>query len=355
MRRYLSFILPFVTVGILMAGLISMNNSIKSNDNYAGGLSSHLSYVTGLVVSLDSNNNSLQMRISKQDEKLIVGDLITVDCTDLHPTELNYSFKSISEGDEVTIGYFSPLTNNLKAFCITSIYKEDNEMKTDYDLLSRRNLMKLGVIGFTGIMASGIKSPLPAFASTPSPRNINPRLQILVKNPKTGKTLNSLSQYLDLSKNTKITSNESIKILKYDTEYSNGSSVYSINTAINLDGSTYVEETEESSESLNVYAKITLGVLWGENKDSIQIQRGTFSVTQKNPLIPFYNTSYAMMQKTHYITDFFNGNETTIETNWPIDPYDSSTDQYTCGGAVIGGCNNILTGEEYSFAVELYL
>lgn len=134
-----------------------------------------------------------------------------------------------------------------------------------------------------------------------------------------------------------------------------GVSTYTIEHALSLDKSYYKEEVQESDDTLEMYVRLSLGVLWGENKESIQIQRGTFCVSQTSPLVSYSNTGYAMMQKSHYMTDLFSGKETTIETGWPIDPFNEAADQYTCGGAVTGSGFNLMTGEELWYTIELYL
>ena len=62
-----------------------------------------------------------------------------------------------------------------------------------------------------------------------------------------------------------------------------------------------------------------------------------------------------MMQKDRFISDMFNGQLKTVETGWPSVSFDSSTDIYTCDGAVTGSGLNFMTGEEFWFTVELYL
>lgn len=105
---------------------------------------------------------------------------------------------------------------------------------------------------------------------------------------------------------------------------------------------------------LEVYARVAIGVNWGPDKSTIQIQRGTFEVSQSNPLVSYSNAFYGMMQKANYTSNTFNGKSLTIETGWPVDNFDAQVDAYTCGGAVGGEAMNFLTGEVFNFTFEIY-
>lgn len=226
--------------------------------------------------------------------------------------------------------------------------------------IERRDFIRIGCVTIAGALLSNSLLPLNAFATEKATRgtfSLDPKLKISVLSPAKDELYFSKTEsFLSFKEKNRALSRKSSKSVILDWEVIQKGNYNEYIANINIPAlSSYVEEEEISSEDLEVNARVALGVLWGEDKNTIQIQRGTFSVTQKDPLVPFYNTSYAMMQKSHYMSDFFNGKEMTKETNWPIDPYNPSTDQHTCGGAVIGGGNNILTGEEFAFAVELYL
>jgi hypothetical protein len=114
------------------------------------------------------------------------------------------------------------------------------------------------------------------------------------------------------------------------------------------------EESVKESDGLEVYARVAIGVNWGPDKSTIQIQRGTFEVSQSNPLVSYSNAFYGMMQKANYTSNTFNGKSLTIETGWPVDNFDAQVDAYTCGGAVGGEAMNFLTGEVFNFTFEIY-
>ena len=56
----------------------------------------------------------------------------------------------------------------------------------------------------------------------------------------------------------------------------------------------YEVQEKESDDALEVYVKMSLGVLWGDNKNSVQIQRGSFLVEQKSPFLNYSDIAYAM-------------------------------------------------------------
>lgn len=330
--------------------------ALDHDDHRVGGHGSHLKYLSGSVVSIDTENHSFQMDISGQEPKNPSNDSITIDCTILHNTEANISFSSLAIGDVVTIGYLPPLDRTLKAICITNIIKGDKTMDVRNYSLTRRSLVKMGAAGAVSAITLSSFTPLTAHASPSSDSLNNPKLSILVANPKTGEIKASFFRELNSSEPMRTLSDKSpVEITDFNKGYNGNTSLYSIGTKIALREDGYTEVSEEADESLEVYAKVTLGVLWGTEHNAIQIQRGTFEVSSKHPLISYSNTSYAMMQKGRYISDIFNGSKTTIETNWPSDPFDESTDINTCGGAVIGGGFNLLTGEEFWFQIEIYL
>ncbi|GEM_PF-5142246 len=124
MRSKTLVALSFVLIGVL---LVSVSNINSSNNHYVGGSSSHLSYISGLVTSIDTSKKILQLR-PEDNSNGANNDRIVIDCSSLYPTEFEYSFDSLSTGDLVTIGYFPPFKDSIKAYCIAEIHKGDNEM-----------------------------------------------------------------------------------------------------------------------------------------------------------------------------------------------------------------------------------
>ena len=227
--------------------------------------------------------------------------------------------------------------------------------------ISRRGLMKAAAIGVFGGALVGIASPRRAFADLNQKANgFSPSLVVKAVDSSTGKLLAIVRETIEpawhesrMSEAKEAAAPGGLVECWQTDEGTSG--LISATSRIPLRASAYREETKESDDGLELYVKLVLGVSWGEGQSSIQIQRGSFSVSQKSPLVTYSNTGYAMMQKSRFVSDLFNEPELTVETGWPADSFDTATDQYTCGGAVTGSGFNLMTGEEIYYTVELYL
>lgn len=230
-------------------------------------------------------------------------------------------------------------------------------MTREHLSISRRKLISIGSLGLIGAaIGQTASSPEIAFASESfNTSSICPEVVVSANILKTGEPATKLR--LKGQSAGEACSKEGLAKLEELTINSFGKESR-INVLASLGLSSvgqYTEETKEADESIQVQARIMLGVLWGEEKTSIQITKGVFEVSQAHPLVSYSNAFYAIMQKSRYMGDSFNGKELTLEPNWPSDSYDEDQDQWTCGAGVGALAFNMMTGEEYNFTVDLYL
>ena len=217
--------------------------------------------------------------------------------------------------------------------------------------ITRRGLIRGGAFCAFGLMASSLVCPRTGFAFQQS---CDPVVRVEIRRGEKGAAAGLFESRLFAPR---CQSSDKTGISIQSSSLSRGGSVelYSGVCSIPLSLGGYEVQEKESDDALEVYVKMSLGVLWGDNKNSVQIQRGSFLVEQKSPFLNYSDIAYAMMQKDRFISDMFNGQLKTVETGWPSVSFDSSTDIYTCGGAVTGSGLNFMTGEEFWFTVELYL
>lgn len=231
---------------------------------------------------------------------------------------------------------------------------------------SRRDLLKFGAFGAAGLLAVAAASPAKALAGEEVGRSTAfPIVKASITDSSTGELLaetNSVDaasiascpgvepyvQINNVSRDLRDNSAGYTAVIRYVFPVTDSM----IENAIKLG---YVEETRELGPDVEMNAKITLGVDWGTDAGTVQIQRGTFEVSQKSPFITYNNTFYAMMQKDRFIQEMFNGQRVTIESGFPAISFDHSADLYTCGGGVGGAGFNILTGQGFNYQVDLYL
>ena len=228
-------------------------------------------------------------------------------------------------------------------------------MSVAMEPVSRRGAVKMGALGLVCAVASGLGAACPAFAdegAVPA----NPKTRIIVRKHDTGETI--YERELPLSADC-VASGESVPSLnRVAAEVSNGlillDTEFVVPRSVGDAASRAVVDESQEDEFSGIKAKITLAVNWGANKSSIQIQKGTFSITQVNPLVIYSNAFYGVMQKEHYLSDMFNGKPLTVTTGWPSQPFNAEADQWTCGGAVGGLLTDLTNGEQQDFTVEIY-
>lgn len=222
--------------------------------------------------------------------------------------------------------------------------------------VSRREAIALGVLGAAGVAVAGVKPTTPAFAEE-GRIDTGPMVKAVIYDHITGKKVSE--RCFPLLTAAFESAGGDLSLNKVCREVEDGITLITSEFNIPLKGSAaseraVIDEVKEDAFS-GIKATVVLGVNWGANKSTIQIQRGTFSVTQVNPLVIYSNTFYGMMQKEHYLSDVFNGKPLTITTEWPSQPFDAEADQWTCGGAVGGLLTDLTNGEQQDFTVEIYL
>ncbi len=228
-------------------------------------------------------------------------------------------------------------------------------MSTSMESVSRRGAVKMGALGMACAMVSGLGATYPAFADEGAPV-VSPRAKIVVRRHDSGEAV--YERELFLSAGQVIDSEFEPSLSRVSAEANGGLVVFDTEFVVPRYGGkaasrAVVDETEEDEFS-GIKATIALAVNWGANKSSIQIQKGTFSITQVNPLVIYSNAFYGLMQKEHYLSDVFNGKSLTVTTGWPVQPFDAQADQWTCGGAVGGLLTDLTNGEQQDFTVEIY-
>lgn len=340
---------------MLMRGAVADSVGVSE---IAGGDSSHLWYTSGVVTAIYAESDSFRMVPDKEQGDLLT-DSVVVNCSNMAGSQ--YSFSDVDEGDVVTLSHVGPINgSSVIANSIEDIEKCNGgfEMAIGGENVTRRCLLKGGALGLAGLFATSIGLPKQALAqgAFDCERRV-PMISVTVFDPNSRAILTSYESALDpLTASQRGNENRNVVSLeKCGYAVESGVSLYTAEAKIPVSMSEYVEEEKESDESLGVYVRVVLGVMWGEGKNTIQIQRGTLSVSQRSPFVNYSNVSYAIMQKDRYLAESFNGQEKTVETGWPVDSFNVETDQYTCGGAVIGMGFNLLTGETFNYAVEIYL
>lgn len=228
--------------------------------------------------------------------------------------------------------------------------------------MSRRNLIKLGTMGFLGLASGELLFPNQSFASEihselskvayPGPV---PAIRISLSDDTGAAPIQSLEVPLLQSANVKQDSKSTFARVKaFECRTVDDTSVYSLDILLR-DADEYVEESEENDDQSAVRAIVTIGANWGANQSTIQIVTGQFEIIQTNPLVTYSNTWYALMQKTHSIQQNYNGSRTQVNPGWGPDSVDLESDKWTCGGATGGMWTDLLTGQVSYFTVELYL
>lgn len=224
--------------------------------------------------------------------------------------------------------------------------------------LSRREAILACAIGATGAAAAVSVSPFTAYAQDKYPESGVPATRVLIRRHESREVVVDKRQRLDwvpvAAGNGVATSLVSSATSAKVDDAAQIAVDFSLPSAAGIEALAIQDEIKEQDIE-GIRARVSLAVSWGSDKSTIQIQKGTFSVTQIKPLYVYSNCFYGIMQKTHYLSEVFNGNSIVVETGWPSDPFNPEEDKWTCGGAVGGLITDLVGGEQYDFTVEIYL
>lgn len=117
----------------------------------------------------------------------------------------------------------------------------------------------------------------------------------------------------------------------------------------------YFELHFEGPENSSVIAAMDFCFEWADDHTRARIVKGVFSLTQTDPFVSFSDAYYNLYQKDKYIRSSFNGQQTSVKTNWDFDTYDALEDIWSYGAMVGAKTFSLYTGEESEFALEICL
>lgn len=231
-----------------------------------------------------------------------------------------------------------------------------------YRSLSRRDMFKMGAVGLLGLASAELLTASPAFASefnseqAAAIRNYPvPMIRTTLVDSASNQPVRSFEAPLLHSANLRKINDDSHVSVNSASYCSKGSMLlYSVDLSLES-ADNYVEESKENEDQTAVQARVTIGANWGPNQSTVQIVKGQFEIIQKNPLVTYSNTWYALMQKSHHIQQNYNGSFTQLEPGWGAESVNPETDAWTCGGATGGLWTDLITGQVSYFTVELYL